>query len=154
MTSVASPTLGPMARGGTAPGVVTCAAYAAGRRVADVALDDIHQVLYQTDGFIWIGLYEPDEALLRIVQREFGLHDLAIEDAHRAHQRPKLEQYQDSLFVVLRTAQVTHTDGTLALEIGETHVFVGERYVVTVRHGSHRSYAGLRSRLQTSPTRL
>ena len=92
-------------------GVVTCAAYAAGRRVADVALDEIHEVLCREDGFVWIGLYEPDEALLRVVQREFGLHDLAIEDAHRAHQRPKLEQYQDSLFVVLRTAQLAEVDG-------------------------------------------
>ena len=154
MTSVLSPTLGPAARGSTAPGVVTCAAYAAGRRVADVALDEIHQVLYQTDGFIWIGLYEPDEALLRIVQREFGLHDLAIEDAHRAHQRPKLEQYQDSLFVVLRTAQLTDTDPQRRVGFGETHVFVGRNYVVTVRHGSLRAHTELRARCEASPALL
>ncbi len=139
----------------TTPGVVTCAAYAHGRRISDVPLDDIDRLLRShDDAFIWIGLYEPDQMLLGKVQREFGLHDLAIEDAHRAHQRPKLEQYEESLFVVLRTPQVKQEDGTLSLDFGETHVFVGERYVVTVRHGSQRSYAGLRSRLESSPTQL
>ncbi len=73
--------------------------------MADVALADISEVLKQDDRFVWIGLYEPDEALLKEVQAEFGLHDLAIEDAHLAHQRPKLERYGDSLFIALRTAQ-------------------------------------------------
>jgi magnesium transporter len=143
-----------VARDGTAPGVVTCAAYAAGRRVADVSVDQIHQVLCQTDGFIWIGLYEPDEALLRVVQSEFGLHDLAIEDAHRAHQRPKLEQYQDSLFVVLRTAHLSETDPQRRVAFGETHVFVGRQYVVTVRHGSQRSHTELRARCEATPRLL
>src|SRR5207237_359465 len=115
---------------------------------------DIDRLLRSQDAFIWIGLYEPDQDLLRKVQREFGLHDLAIEDAHRAHQRPKLEQYEESLFVVLRTAQVSTTDGEVRLEFGETHVFVGERYLVTVRHGSQRSYADLRARCEASPTQL
>src|SRR5215212_3072950 len=82
--------------GAQPPGVVACAAYAGGRRVADVPLDHIDHALRRDDGFIWIGLYEPDEDLLGTVQRRFGLHDLAVEDAHRAHQRPKVEQYQDS----------------------------------------------------------
>jgi magnesium transporter len=133
------------------PGVVTCAAYAAGRRIGDVALDNIRDVLARNDAFIWIGLYEPDEDLLRVVQREFGLHDLAIEDAHRAHQRPKLEQYEDSLFVVLRTAQLVDPDPQRRLGFGETHVFVGRQYLVTVRHGSHRSHTELRARCEASP---
>jgi len=131
--------------------VVTCAAYAAGRRIADVALDDIRNVLARSDAFIWIGLYEPDEDVLRVVQREFGLHDLAIEDAHRAHQRPKLEQYEDSLFVVLRTSQLVDTDPQRRVSFGETHVFVGRKYVVTVRHGSHRSHTELRARCEALP---
>ena len=85
--------------------LVACAAYAGGCRVADVAIEDIGEVLTQDDRFVWIGLYEPDEPLLKEVQAEFGLHDLAIEDAHLAHQRPKLERYGDSLFIALRTAQ-------------------------------------------------
>jgi magnesium transporter len=141
--------------GGTARGVVTCAAYADGRRLADVPLDDIGRVLTGVDGFIWIGLYEPDEDLLRKVQNEFSLHDLAIEDAHRAHQRPKLEQYEESLFVVLRTVHLTHSaDDLLGVDFGETHVFVGPRYVVTVRHGSQRSHAELRTRCEASPRLL
>ena len=100
----------PVVASPTAPGVVTCAAYARGRRIADVPIDDIDRLLRANpDAFIWIGLYEPGQDLLKKVQREFGLHDLAIEDAHRAHQRPKLEQYEESLFVVLRTAQVTRS---------------------------------------------
>jgi magnesium transporter len=143
-----------MGEGSTIPGVVTCAAYVAGRRVADVALDDIQAVLCKEDGFVWIGLYEPAEALLRIVQQAFGLHDLAIEDAHQAHQRPKLEQYQDSLFVVLRTALLVGSDGPTGIAFGETHVFVGPRYIVTVRHGSLRSHAALRARCEASPSLL
>jgi magnesium transporter len=72
--------------------VVNCAAYSGGRRVAEVAIDEIGPALKQDDRFVWIGLHEPDEELLRTVQLAFGLHDLAIEDAHLAHQRPKLER--------------------------------------------------------------
>jgi magnesium transporter len=133
-------------------GVVNCAAYTGGRRVADVEVKDIGEVLKQTDRFIWIGLHEPKEDLLRQVQQEFGLHDLAIEDAHRAHQRPKLERYGESLFVVLRTAQMNREQGRI--EFGETHIFVGARYVVSVRHGSSLSYAEVRSRCETTPQLL
>jgi magnesium transporter len=133
-------------------GVVNCAAYAGGRRVADVDVKDIGEALKQTDRFIWIGLHEPKEELLRQVQQEFGLHDLAIEDAHRAHQRPKLERYGDSLFVVLHTAQMNREQGRI--NFGETHLFVGPRYVVSVRHGSSLSYAEVRSRCETTPQLL
>ncbi len=134
-------------------GVVNCAAYAEGRRVADVALADISEVLKQDDErFIWIGLHAPDEVLLRRVQTEFGLHDLAIEDALRAHQRPKLERYDDSLFVVLRTVRME--PGAGRVEMGETHIFVGPRYVVSVRHGSSLSYAAVRARCEANPALL
>ncbi|MGQ0550694.1 MAG: CorA family divalent cation transporter [Armatimonadota bacterium] len=79
--------------------IVNSAAYADGRRVADVRIDEIGATLCQPDRFVWIGLHEPDEELLKQVQQEFGLHDLAIEDAHRAHQRPKLERYGECIFV-------------------------------------------------------
>src|SRR6476619_684513 len=79
------------AAGTPAHGVMASVAYAAGKRVAEVPLDDISEVLKQPGTFVWIGLFEPDEPLLRKVQEEFGLHDLAIEDALTAHQRPKLE---------------------------------------------------------------
>src|SRR5713226_1357694 len=86
--------------------VINCAAYHGGCRVADIDLDQAREVDSSDGRFVWIGLHEPDQPLLRTVQQRFGLHDLAIEDALRAHQRPKLEIYGESLFVVLRTVQM------------------------------------------------
>src|SRR5262245_10284176 len=130
------------------PGVINCASYANGVRMANVEIADISEELKHEDRFVWVGLFEPDEQLLREIQEEFGLHDLAIEDAHSAHQRPKLEQYGDSLFVVLRTAHLAGEPQHV--EFGETHVFVGPRYVVSVRHGSLKSYVGLSGRCEAS----
>jgi magnesium transporter len=130
-------------------GIVNCAAYAGGRRVADVRIEDISEVLKQPDRFLWIGLHEPEEDLLRKVQQEFGLHDLAIEDALRAHQRPKIEIYGDSLFIVLRTAQLNRAERRI--DFGETHFFVGPRYIVSVRHGASLSYAEVRARCEATP---
>jgi magnesium transporter len=127
--------------------IVNCAAYAHGRKVGDVAIDDISEVLKADGKFVWVGLHEPSDELLRKVQEEFGLHDLAVEDARNAHQRPKLEEYGDSLFVVLRTARLAESGP----EFGETHAFVGPRYVVTVRHGPSLSYADVRSRCESTP---
>src|SRR3712207_5490162 len=90
--------------------------------------------------------------MLKIVQREFGLHDLAIEDAHRAHQRPKLELYGDSLFVVLRTARMNSEERRV--DFGETHIFLGARYIVSIRHGSSLSYREVRSRCEATPRLL
>jgi magnesium transporter len=133
-------------------GVVACVAYAGGRRMHDVALHEISDVLQAPDHFVWIGLHEPGEDLLRTVQQEFTLHDLAIEDAHRAHQRPKLEQYGDSLFLVLHTVQAEPATARLAL--GETHVFVGARYIVVVRHGPSLPYGDVRARCEAAPALL
>src|SRR5918997_4892476 len=99
-------------------GVINCAAYVGGVRAEEVSVDAIVDVLRKGDRFVWLGLYEPNAELLRRVQQQFNLHDLAVEDAYNAHQRPKLEQYENSLFVVLRTAQLT--TGPRALEFGET----------------------------------
>src|SRR5437870_1778786 len=85
--------------------IINCAAYKDGRRTEDVELDKIHEVLKDSSQFVWIGLHEPSEDILKRVQEEFSLHDLAIEDAHQAHQRPKIELYGDIVFVVFRTAQ-------------------------------------------------
>jgi magnesium transporter len=130
--------------------VVNCAAYRDGCRVADVDLDDTECATAAMGGFVWIGLHEPDEALLRNVQQRFGLHDLAIEDAHAAHQRPKLEIYGDSLFIVLRTASL-HAG---KIGCGETHIFAGRGYVVTVRHGSSTAYKEVRGRCEAAPKML
>lgn len=100
---------------------------------------------------MWIGLYEPSEEILSKVQAEFDLHDLAIEDAHRAHQRPKIELYGDSIFVVLRTA---HMNQEHHIEFGETHFFVGTNFIVSIRHGSSVAYTEVRSRCETMPELL
>ena len=134
-------------------GVINSAAYHNGVRVADVPVADLEDAWRYSDRFLWVGLYEPSEMLLAHIQRTFGLHELAIEDAHRAHQRPKLESYDDSMFVVLRTARLSE-GGEHRIEFGETHVFLGPRYVVTVRHGSFTSHIGLRSRCEARPQLL
>ncbi len=131
--------------------IVNCVAYSQGRRKADVPLSQVHELLKENNQFVWIGLHEPTEEVLEQVQREFGLHDLAVEDAHKAHQRPKVEMYEDSIFVVLRTAQVNREHH---IEFGETHFFVGANYIVTVRHGASVSYADVRSRCESEPQML
>ena len=133
-----------------AESVINCAAYAGGRRVGSVPLDEAGDALRAPGQFVWVGLYEPSAEVLEVVQGQFGLHDLAVEDARSAHQRPKLERYEDSLFVVLRTAQLAQS----GLEFGETHVFVGARYLVSVRHGSLRSHAAVRARCESTPELL
>jgi magnesium transporter len=134
-----------------AGGIVNCASYDSGGKRRDLPLDEISDVLADPDGgFVWLGLYEPDDALLDKLQEEFGLHDLAIEDAQHAHQRPKIEAYGQSLFVAVHTAQVV--DGAVAF--GETHAFLGPRYLVTVRHGASLSYAAARSRVEREPDQL
>jgi len=131
--------------------VINCVAYHRdGRRIGDITLDAISDVLEQPDTFVWVGLHEPDEALLEKLQEEFDLHDLAIEDAHHAHQRTKIEAYGDSLFIVVQTAQLVA--GKLAF--GETHIFLGPRYLVTVRHGASLSYAPARRTCEHSPDLL
>lgn len=131
----------------TAKMIVNCVAYANGRRLRDIDIEEISEVLEQPDTFIWLGLLEPSEELMKEVQEEFGLHDLAAEDAHRAHQRPKFEVYGDCLFVVLHTGQLAGGK----VHFGETHVFVGPRYVVSVRHGASASYAPVRERCERTP---
>ncbi len=127
--------------------VINSVAYRKGQRLGEVTLDDISEVLKEPQTFVWLGLYEPDDALLVKIQEEFSLHDLAVEDARNAHQRPKIEDYGDSLFVVLKTAQMQ--DGQVYY--GETHFFVGTRFLVSVRHGPSSTYTGVRERFERMP---
>lgn len=131
--------------------VVNCVAYSNAGERHDIALDDISETLAaDSKGFVWIGTLEPDEPLMQTLQHEFGLHELAVEDAHHAHQRPKIEVYGDSLFIVLHTAQAVNGE----IAFGETHIFLGPRYLVTVRHGASLSYAAARTRCEQTPKRL
>lgn len=131
--------------------IVNCVAYADGQRVADVNLGDVGNYLKDKNQFVWIGLYDPSEEILNQVQSHFHLHELAVEDARMAHQRPKLEQYGNSIFVVLRTAQINQEHHT---EFGETHFFVGDNFIVVVRHGSSFPYTEVRARCEATPEHL
>jgi magnesium transporter len=125
--------------------VVNCAVYERGGQRREIGLDEISEVLAKDeDNFIWVGLYEPAEEILDKLQEEFCLHDLAVEDARNAHQRPKIETYGNSLFIVVHTAQSVESH----IRFGETHIFVGPRYLVTVRHGASASYAPARARYE------
>lgn len=130
--------------------IVNCIAYRAGKSLGDISIDTIGEILKEPDTLVWLGVHEPDTHLLRKVQEEFSLHDLAIEDAQHAHQRPKLEAYGDSLFIVVETAQIQNDK----VYFGETHLFVGRNFIITIRHGSSVSYAAVRQKCEAIPHRL
>jgi magnesium transporter len=112
----------------------------------------------QHRGFVWIGLHEPDTDEMAEVAKLFGLHELAVEDAVHAYQRPKLDRYNSSLFLVLKTVcYVDHQTGTDAVQIvenGEIMLFLGKDFIVSVRHGSHSQLTGVRARLEADPEQL
>ncbi|MGH3984420.1 MAG: magnesium and cobalt transport protein CorA [Pseudonocardiaceae bacterium] len=132
--------------------VVDNAVYADGRRcVAPESLETTYELLREhcaggSPCLAWIGLYLPDEQEIASVAAEFGLHELAVEDAVHAHQRPKLERYGNTLFVVLRPAR--YVDPTEVVEVGEVHVFIGEDFVITIRHAAEPDLAEVRQRLE------
>ncbi len=129
--------------------IVDCALYADGRRQHDgpIEIDEAAERCSNGgSGFAWVGLKEPSEEELNRVGEAFGLHELALEDAMNAHQRPKLEDYGDSLFIVLRTAR--YDDAKEEVEFGEIHLFVGADYVIAVRHGEASELKPARKRLE------
>lgn len=130
--------------------IVNCIHYRGDGRHGPIDFADVPAALGSGDGFVWVGLVEPDEALMRDMQAAFGLHELAIEDAHKAHQRPKAELYEDVLFVAVHTAHLVDD----RVSFGETHAFLGRRFLVTVRHASEVSYATARARCEREPARL
>lgn len=144
--------------------MVDCGVYVDGKRLPGkythaAALNKVHELEAEgKDAFVWIGLHEPDEHQMQAVADVFGLHELAVEDAVHAHQRPKLERYDKTLFMVLKTVNyVEHLSVALAREIvetGEIMIFVGPDFVATVRHGDHSGLAGVRKRLEASPAIL
>ncbi|RBY95105.1 magnesium and cobalt transport protein CorA [Blastococcus sp. TF02-8] len=155
------PTLRPRPAGGQrraptrrpdVPAVVDCAVYVDGRRQEAVAPEDALRMAEERGGFVWLGLYAPTEEELGAIAERYDLHPLAVEDAVYAHQRPKLERYDDALFMVLKTATyVEHEQLTATSEVvdtGEVMVFLGEHYVITVRHGEHSPLTDLRHRLE------
>ena len=127
--------------------IVDCAVYENGvRRPGKLALEDAYEAGRESDAFVWIGLYEPTEEEFESVRREFDLHKLAVEDAIKAHQRPKLEIYGDSVFVVLKPAR--YDEAKELVELGELMLFIGDGFVVSVRHGEVRELSGVRRDLE------
>ncbi|MEO3744045.1 magnesium and cobalt transport protein CorA [Plantactinospora sp. B5E13] len=134
--------------------VVTSALYRDGQRIdGPASLSETCRRLREQPGTMaWIGLYRPTERQLLAVAEEFGLHELAVEDAIVAHQRPKLERYGDTLFVVLRAAR--YLDEAEEVDFGEVHVFVGANFVLTVRHGQAPDLTAVRRRMENDPDLL
>ncbi|MEV7726233.1 magnesium and cobalt transport protein CorA [Streptomyces sp. NPDC087917] len=134
--------------------VIDSAVYRDGRRVASPATlaDTFRQLREQRGGMAWIGLHRPTQAELHSLAAEFNLHPLSIEDALEAHQRPKLERYGDTLFVVLRAAR--YLDAPEEVDFGELHVFVGPDFLITVRHGAAPDLSAVRRRMEETPDLL
>src|SRR5262245_37761455 len=125
-------------------------AYQRGTFLRDIGVDDIDPVLAQDDTFVWAGLREPSVSFLKKIQDKFALHALAVEDAHLAHQRPKVEVYGQSLFVVLHTIELVRGD----LQVGELHLFVGQRFVLSICHSTTLNVAQVRQRCEEGPPPL
>jgi magnesium transporter len=133
--------------------IVDRAIYREGRRTAAPdTLSELNSACRNGEGIAWIGLYRPDAGEFENIAREFGLHELAVEDAVKAHQRPKLERYGDALFLVLRPAR--YVDETETVEFGEVHVFAGPQFVITVRHAEAPDLHLVRERLEARPELL
>src|SRR6185503_18381140 len=145
--------------GSPAASVVDCAVYVDGARLPGrwTHAEAVAEVRGRGDGFVWLGLYEPEADQLRDIADTFGLHDRAVRDAVRVYQRPKLEHYAETMFMVLKTVRhVPHESPSTANEIvetGEVMAFLGADFIVTVRHGEHSGLRGLRAELEAVPDR-
>ena len=130
--------------------LVNCVAYQDGRKLADIEKREISDYLARPGCFVWVALRDATDAELKEMQEEFDLHELAVEDARHGHQRPKIEEYGDSLFVVLQTIEVTGDE----LKAGEIDVFAGRNYVLSVRHHAERGFQDVRTRAEREPELL
>jgi magnesium transporter len=130
--------------------LINCVAYQNGRRLADIPVDQIHLFVNEPDCFVWVALKDPEPSELEAMQSEFGLHELAVEDARQGHQRPKIEEYGQSLFVVLHMIEVAEDE----LNVGEVDIFVGRNYVLSVRSRAERGFTDVRARCEEEPELL
>lgn len=131
--------------------LISCVAYKDGKKLADIAVDEIRHYVNQPDILVWVALREPDADTLAQMQAQFGLHPLAVEDARNGHQRPKIEDYGDSLFAVLH---VVEPDEANELRTGEVAVFAGRNYILTVRSHAERGFQDVRARCEREPVLL
>ncbi|MDQ6916831.1 MAG: magnesium/cobalt transporter CorA [Pseudomonadota bacterium] len=127
--------------------LVNCVAYQEGKKLSDIPKEDISEYVQRPDCFVWVALKDPEPEELEEMREEFGLHELAVEDARHGHQRPKIEEYGKSLFAVLQT--VEFHEGKL--HVGEVDVFVGPNYILSVRLNTARGFADVRARCESEP---
>jgi len=130
--------------------LISSVVYQNGRKLEDIEPQDIHHYLVQPNCFVWVALLEPDARTLELMQAEFDLHPLAVEDARHGHQRPKIEEYGDVLFVVLHMIEQGEDD----LRVGEVDVFVGRNFILTVRSGVEKGFRDVRARCEREPELL
>jgi magnesium transporter len=131
--------------------LISCVVYQNGEKLADIEPNAIHLYLARADCFVWVALFEPDPGTLELMQEEFDLHPLAVEDARHGHQRPKLEEYGDCLFVVLHMIEPGAAE---ELRIGEVDIFVGRNYILSVRSGVEKGFRDVRARCEREPELL
>jgi magnesium transporter len=127
--------------------LINCVAYQEGKKLSDISVEAISDYVQQPDCFVWVALKDAQPDELAIMQHEFGLHELAVEDALRGHQRPKIEEYGDSLFVVVQTVETDADE----LSVGQVAMFVGDNYVLSVRNNVMRGFLGVRARAEREP---
>jgi len=127
--------------------LINCVAYQDGRKLADIPVADISEYVARQDAFVWVALRDATRDELAVMQEEFGLHELAVEDAGRGQQRPKIEEYSDSLFVVVKMLEMREEE----LHVGEVDIFVGPNYVLSNRSNSTKDFLGVRARAEREP---
>ena len=127
--------------------LINCVAYQEGKKLSDIPVEEISDYLAKPGTFVWVALREPDPAELKTMQEEFGLHELAVEDAQRGNQRPKVEEYGDSLFAVMQTVELSGGE----MVVGEVDVFVGPNYVLSSRRNATQGFLGVRARAEREP---
>lgn len=130
--------------------LLNCVAYQHGEKLADIPVSEIRTHLARPGCFVWVALKDPEAGELEVLQDEFGLHELAVEDAQKGHQRPKIEEYGSSLFVVLQMVEWPGAE----MQTGEAAVFVGPQYVISVRRGAQQGFTEVRRRCEQEPELL
>jgi magnesium transporter len=127
--------------------LVNCVAYTEGHKLADIPVEDISEYVKRPNCFVWVALKDPEPSELDLMQEEFGLHELAVEDARQGHQRPKIEEYGDSLFAVLQTIEIKDDEPV----VGEVDIFVGPNYILSTRRKAQKGFADVRARCEREP---
>ena len=134
--------------------LVNCVAYQNGSKLADIPVEDISEYVIRPECFVWVALFDPTREEIDEMAEEFHLHPLAVEDARKGHQRPKIEEYDDSLFVVLHTLEAESNELNAPLTGGEIDIFVGRNYILSVRHRTQKGFGDVRARCEREPALL